>query len=63
LIEALASAGFPLSSVPERCEEAIVCAINILNYTRRPEPTKEMKRKAVEDGLGKLCSFFMENIE
>ena len=63
LIGALTSAGFPLSSVPERCEEAIVRTINILNYTRRQEPTKEMKRKAVEEGLGKLHSFFMEDIE
>lgn len=62
MVEALTSAGFPISSVPERCEEAIVLVINILNYTRRPEPTKEMKGRAVEKGLEKLNSFLMEDI-
>lgn len=63
LIGALTSAGFPLSSVPERCEEAIASTIKILNYARQPEPTKEMKRRAVEEGLGKLYSFFIEYVE
>lgn len=62
LREALNNAGCYISSVPEDSEEAILHVLNILNYIRRPEPTKEMKADSIEKGLRKLYGFLIENV-
>jgi hypothetical protein len=62
LREALNNAGCCISSVPEDTGRAILHVLNILNYIRRPEPTKEMKAHSIEKGLRKLYGFLIESV-
>jgi hypothetical protein len=62
LIEALSRTGFSIASVPDYCEEGIWHVLCVLNYVRRLEPTEEMRKNRIEEGIESLRRFFNEEI-